>query len=192
MAITLRTGCGYTDEQYTKAEDCNDEDALIIGAALMKRGFDPSSLDNTETTWQTAVDAGDVIIIPEVSGSLTEPSAVETPGKGKAPSFISAHNNDIPFTHYGVDANLDFWAAFGGNEWGIALCFADESVYVWLDSNGGVLPATFFTRPMSNGESGSLREMMINARFISKGKNKLPYAIEAAPGIFENGLLFTP
>lgn len=188
MAITVRTGCGYTDEQYTYDEECNDESALIIGAALMKRGYDPTLLDDTEMTWQTAVDAGDVIIIPELSGSVPEPTPVEVPGKGKSQPLIVSHSYDIPVEHYGVDANLDFWAAFGGNDWGIAVCFEDNKVHVWVDKDGGVIPATFFTRPTANGEVGSLRTMMVNARFNAKGKNRLPYAIDAAAGIFENGL----
>lgn len=188
MAITLRTGCGYTDEQPDLDKDCLDESGLIIGAALLKRGFDPTPLDGTEATWQTAVDAGDAIVIPEVSGNMPEPTPIEVPGKGKSLPKIVSHNYDIPIEHYGVDANLDFWAAFGGSQWGIAICFEDGKVYVFLDKDGGVLPATFFTRPMGNGEVGSLRTMMVNARFNAKGKNRLPYVIEAPEGIFENGL----
>jgi hypothetical protein len=180
MAEITPYTCGAEPGTYSVISDCASEESKIVAVALIKAGFDVSALNATDdelrlAAWDAAITAGNVKLITEVSGNWPEASENTIKGMGFIENRTSSYSYDIPFEHYGVDANLPFWnAMIGSSKWSAGFIFEDFKMYIALNKAGKLIPMSFNPRPTSEETKGNLRTMKINARWKSRD---LPYSV---------------
>jgi hypothetical protein len=177
--------------------DGSKENSRIIGAFLIKRGFDITDLTSDPATWAAGITAKDIIVINPVTGSFPEGTENTIPGIGRIQTEFSNIAYDVTFRHKGADANLAFYnKLLKSKEYGVGFVFHDNKAYVPLDGTVGDPDATptpipdsfrpimvdFFPRVMTDGENlEGDRFIMVNCRWTSAS---LPYAMEVPQSLF--------
>lgn len=94
------------------------EMARIRGIALIKPGTS-ITIPLTSNEWQTAILAGNIIIIPRISGSLDD-AEKEGDGYGDEKSRLLGHDYTLNFKDPDYAANKDFYEAAEKQGWHLA------------------------------------------------------------------------
>jgi len=180
MAITAYDPCDAEEVgTFVPEADCVEEGSRIIGGFLVKKGFDLATLvaEATEdfVTIEAAITAGDLKPLKGLSGSWTKGTSNKKPGKGFNREQHSTWTWAIPFTHYGVDANLKFWNGVSNRkEWSMAFVFEDFGIWACLDRDGQPIVQDIVADPESPEELGGARQISGVVNWTSKD---LPYNV---------------
>lgn len=84
------------------------EKGRIGSVAYIKKEFEFTDPSNPEE-WRTGIEAGDIIIIPEVTGSFDGGSEVEGPGYGRQATSLIGYNFTSNFKDPNYKNNCDFY-----------------------------------------------------------------------------------
>lgn len=99
--------------------------AFILGSALETIKADPS----TAATWQTAIDAGDAILIGPVSGTFNGGEAIEAAGYGDIQTRVTGYNNSVVYNDPSYKSNCAFYDALQRTTLYYAAFFTETQVH---------------------------------------------------------------
>lgn len=175
MAITAYAPCNpVTYPSLTPEAACVEEGSRIVGAILMKLGFDVENLTDAASI-TTAIAAGDIRIVKGITGNWNAPTVNKKPGMAFQREKFSSLSYSIPFKHYGVDANLAFWNTVNHQRnWGMAMVFEDMVAYAALERDKAIIPMDIAAYPVSDEELNNSRRIEGLAEWTS---NDLPYKL---------------
>lgn len=182
MAITKYDPCDAEEVgTFVPEADCIEEGSRMIGAFLIKKGFDLELLVVEETedfvTIDEAITNGDLKVLKGLSGNWAKGTSNKKPGKGFNREQHSTWTWAIPFSHYSVDANLKFWNAVSNRkEWSMAFVFEDFSIWACLDRDGQPIIQDIVADPESTDELGGARQFSGVVNWTAKD---LPYNVNA-------------
>jgi len=110
MAISYKS-CADMASAVHSCDACNgSERGRVRSLVLIKPGTTINTTTLTLTEWQTAIEAGNIIIIPNTSGSL-EDAEKEGTGYGDEVSRIIGHDYTLNVVDPSFAANKTFYAA---------------------------------------------------------------------------------
>jgi hypothetical protein len=110
MAFYYPAGCDVLVPDHV-CDPCEArENARVSSVAFIKNSFvfeDPTS----PTEWQAGLEAGDIIVIPQVNGTFDGGSEVETPGFGRQSTSLTGFNFSSNFKDPDYKTNGAFYNA---------------------------------------------------------------------------------
>jgi len=115
MSVSYLTGCVDVPAYIT---DCciDEEPGRIRAAAFVRKDFVFANDDITDATeWQRGVTLGQIILVPDVRGSLAAPSFTEEDGYGDTEGQISSLTYEITYRDRNYSNNCDTYSALMRN-----------------------------------------------------------------------------
>lgn len=176
MAITAYDPCTTELGTMTPEAACLQEGSRIVGAYLVKKGFDLETLTDGAAV-ATAITAGNLKPVTGLTGNFALPTSNKKPGMAFQREKHSSFSYAIPLKHYSVDANLIFWNTVNGSgNWSLLFVFEDLSIWGALDRLKEVIPMDIVMAPVSEEELGGVRRMEGSANWTA---NDLPYKLNS-------------
>jgi hypothetical protein len=179
-AVTAYDPCDAEEVgAFVPEGECVEEGSRILAGFLVKKGLDIETLADTAAI-DAAIVAGTLKPLRDLEGNWAKGTSNKKPGKGFRREKHSTWTFAIPFTHYGVDANLKFWNGVSNqNEWSMLFIFEDFSIWGALDRDKQPILMDIVADPESTSELGGQRQISGMATWTSKD---LPYPL-LAPAI---------
>jgi hypothetical protein len=175
MAVTVYD-CSTALGTFVPEADCLKEGSRIVGAYLVKKGYDIELLIDLAAL-TTAITAGNIKPVTGLAGNWAAATSNKKPGMGFQQEKHSSWSYAIPLKHYGVDGNLTFWNTVNGSaEWSMLFVFEDLSIWGALTTDKEAIPMDIVMTPVSEEELGGVRRMEGSATW--RGYD-LPYKLNS-------------
>jgi hypothetical protein len=175
-AITPYDPCGDEPGLMVPESDCLEEGSRIIGAFAVPVAFDLATLVDVAAV-DTAITAGNLIVIKGLSGNWAPGSSNKKPGMGFNREKHSSFTYAIPLKHYSVDGNMIFWNTLNQQiGWSLIFIFEDFAPWGALDKDSRTIPMDIVMTPASDDELGGQRRFEGTTGWTTKS---LPYTLLA-------------
>jgi hypothetical protein len=175
MAIYYPSGCDTLVGEHL-CDPCEaKEKGRVRSVAFIKSTFafsDPSS----PTEWQTGINAGDIIVIPQVLGSFDGGSEVESAGYGDQSTNLTGFNFTSNFKDPNYKNNATFYNALKYSR-DYVYAFRTETQTHISDNTVSVIPKN----PMTE----NLTDDVVWDVTVKWAGPDLPAPQDTPPGIFE-------
>ena len=151
----------------------------IVSIAAIKQNLDVSAWDALDAAgWGALITSNDMQVLGPVTGELTEPTEVTSPGDGHLAEIHDGEDYNLSFGFYNPDDNmalaeqLNKQSALG--QWSVMVVFYDMTGYIYTTNDLELVPVKYRLRPHSvNTEINGNRRMTGNLRFMVQSLPKV-------------------
>lgn len=174
MAIYYSDDCESLIPDHL-CDPCEQKEKARVGSvAFIKTSFaftDPSN----PTEWQTGINSGDIIVIPEVLGSFDGGSEVESAGYGRQSTNLTGYNFTSNFKDPNYKQNALFYNTLK-NSRAYKYAFVSETQAHLTDNAVSVIPKNPITENLTDDVVWDVTVKWAGA--------DLPAPFDVPPGIF--------
>lgn len=175
MAIYYPSGCDVLVPDHL-CDPCEaKEKGRVRSVAFIKNTFSFSDPSNP-TEWQTGINAGDIIIIPEVLGSFDGGAEVESPGYGDQSTNLTGYNFTSGFKDPNYKLNGTFYNTIK-NSRAYRYAFRTQTQIHLTDNIVSVIPKNPMTENLTDDVVWDVAVKWADA--------DLPEPYDTPPGIFD-------
>lgn len=175
MAIYYPTGCDTLVPDHV-CDPCEaKEKGRVRGVAFVKTSRALPDLSDP-TSWRAGIEAGDIIIIPQVLGSFDGGSEVESPGYGSQSTNLTGYNFSANFKDPNYKQNATFYNALK-NSRAYKFAFVTETQVHISDNAVSVIPKNPVTENLTDDVTWDVT--------VKWAGPDLPSPEDIPPGIFD-------
>lgn len=175
MAIYYPSGCDTLVPDHL-CDPCEAKEKARIGSVgFVKTSVAFSDISNP-TEWTAAINAGDIIIIPQVLGSFDGGAEVESAGYGRQSTNLTGYNFSANFKDPNYKLNATFYNALK-NSRAYKFAFVTETQVHISENAVAVIP--------KNPVTENLTDDVVWDVTVKWAGADLPEPADVPPGIFE-------
>lgn len=157
MPLVAYNPCVTALGNHTPGGNCIEEGSGILGLGLVRKGFDLNTIIDA-TTYTAAKTGNNIKVVKDVEAFWPSAGPQTIPGFAGRMERLGHFQWELPFKHYGVDANLVFWNTVNQDQnWGIFFVTEEYKVFAPLDRDLEPVLCHINCRPAGDQEFGKQR-----------------------------------